>query len=68
MDICRCGCMICGDFVVAHRLSNIKKVNEIAVIVCGHVVRLGTSDGLMAQDDIIRDLYSLRFRENGESA
>ncbi len=50
--------------VVAHRLSTIKKANEIAVISDGQIAEQGTHDELLAQNGIYADLYQLQFREN----
>ncbi len=48
--------------VVAHRLSTIKRANEIAVISEGRVAEKGTHQELMALGGIYQQLYSLQFR------
>ena len=51
--------------VVAHRLSTIRRADEIAVISAGNVAELGTHEELMEiQDGIYSRLYRLQFRES----
>jgi len=50
--------------VVAHRLSTIKKADEIAVIDEGRVIEKGTHEELMAVNGMYADLYKLQFRGN----
>lgn len=48
--------------VVAHRLSTIKKADEIAVISEGKITEQGSHEQLMALGGMYSDLYSLQFR------
>ena len=50
--------------VVAHRLSTIKKADEIAVIADGRIAEQGTHAELVKQGGIYAELYQLQFREN----
>lgn len=50
--------------VVAHRLSTIKRADEIAVIADGQVVERGTHEALMEQNGMYAGLYNLQFKQN----
>jgi len=49
--------------VVAHRLSTVRRANEIAVISKGTVAESGTHEELMAMNGIYAGLYRLQFRD-----
>ena len=49
--------------IVAHRLSTVKKADEIAVIDGGRIVELGRHEQLLAQNGMYAQLYRLQFRE-----
>lgn len=53
--------------VVAHRLSTIKRADEIAVIAGGKIAEQGSHEQLLAQDGIYAELYRLQFRERLEA-
>ena len=53
--------------VVAHRLSTIKRADEIAVISGGKIAEQGSHEQLLAQDGIYAELYRLQFRERLEA-
>lgn len=52
--------------VVAHRLSTIKKADQIAVIADGQIVEQGTHDELLSRNGKYAELYRLQFRGSGE--
>lgn len=52
--------------VVAHRLSTIRNVNRICVLVNGRIAEQGAQDELLAQDGAFARLYNLQFAlDNG---
>ena len=53
--------------VVAHRLSTIKRADQIAVIAGGKIAEQGSHEQLLAQDGIYAELYRLQFRERLEA-
>ena len=53
--------------VVAHRLSTIKRADEIAVIDHGRIAEQGSHDQLLKQAGIYSELYQLQFRERLEA-
>lgn len=53
--------------VVAHRLSTIKRADEIAVIADGRVEERGDHDSLIALGGRYAELYNLQFRERLEA-
>jgi ABC-type multidrug transport system fused ATPase/permease subunit len=50
-------------FVVAHRLSTIRKADRIYVLESGKIVESGTQDDLMAVNGRFRQLHDMQFRE-----
>jgi ATP-binding cassette, subfamily B, bacterial MsbA len=61
-------------FVIAHRLSTVRKATRIAVIESGVITEIGTHDDLLQQSGTYRRLYNLQFSddapmpaENGEA-
>ena len=53
--------------VVAHRLSTIKRADEIAVISEGKIAEQGSHEQLLKKDGIYAELYRLQFRERLEA-
>lgn len=53
-------------FVIAHRLSTIVNAERIVVIQDGRICEMGTHAELLSQRGVYFNLYSLRFKENGE--
>ncbi len=53
-------------FIVAHRLSTIRKASRILVLAHGRVVEQGTHDELFRRDGEYRKLYSYYFQEKQE--
>ena len=48
-------------FVIAHRLSTVRKATRIAVIERGSITEIGTHDELLQQSGTYRRLYNLQF-------
>ncbi|MBX7223440.1 MAG: ATP-binding cassette domain-containing protein [Blastocatellia bacterium] len=50
-------------FVIAHRLSTVRRANRILVLQDGTIVESGTHDELMELEGLYRKLYDLQFRD-----
>jgi subfamily B ATP-binding cassette protein MsbA len=50
-------------FVVAHRLSTVRRADRIVVLEGGIIVDEGTHEGLMSRTGIYRRLYDLQFED-----
>jgi ATP-binding cassette, subfamily B, bacterial MsbA len=48
-------------FVIAHRLSTVRRATRIAVIEGGQITEIGTHDQLMQQSGTYRRLYNMQF-------
>ncbi|HQV69163.1 MAG TPA: ABC transporter ATP-binding protein [Thermoflexales bacterium] len=54
------------SFVIAHRLSTVRKADQILVLRDGQIVERGTHDGLLTQNGLYADLYRKQFRDEAE--
>jgi ATP-binding cassette subfamily B protein len=54
-------------FVIAQRLSTIKRANKIVVLENGEIVEQGTHDELMEKGGIYTEIYNMQFRQQEES-
>ena len=50
-------------FVIAHRLSTVRRADLILVMEQGRIVERGTHDELLAQDGLYREIYDLQLRD-----
>jgi subfamily B ATP-binding cassette protein MsbA len=55
-------------FVVAHRLSTIRRADKIVVVENGNVIEAGRHDELLARDGRYRKVYSLQMQSPGASS
>jgi ABC-type multidrug transport system fused ATPase/permease subunit len=53
-------------FVIAHRLSTVRRADLILVLQDGEIVEQGTHEELMAQRSLYRDIYELQLRPQEE--
>jgi ATP-binding cassette, subfamily B, bacterial MsbA len=51
-------------FVIAHRLSTVRRASRIAVIEGGQITEIGTHDELMQHSGTYRRLYNLQFNDD----
>jgi len=50
-------------FVIAHRLSTVRKADKIIVLNHGEIVEEGTHEELMSKNGLYRKLYEMQFRD-----
>jgi subfamily B ATP-binding cassette protein MsbA len=51
-------------FVIAHRLSTVRRATRIAVIESGEITEMGTHEALLQQSGTYRRLYDMQFHED----
>jgi len=54
-------------FVIAHRLSTVRRVDKIFVLDKGGITEIGTHEELCRKDGVYKKLYDLQFLEKEES-
>jgi ABC-type multidrug transport system fused ATPase/permease subunit len=50
-------------FVIAHRLSTVRRASKIVVLDRGELVEIGTHEALLANNGLYKALHDLQFRE-----
>ncbi|MCL6443837.1 MAG: ABC transporter ATP-binding protein/permease [Alicyclobacillus sp.] len=51
-------------FIVAHRISSLKRADQILVLDNGRIVQRGTHDALLRQDGLYRKIFDMQFRDH----
>ena len=51
-------------FVIAHRLSTVRRADKIVVLDAGRIIEEGTHQELMANEGLYKQLYEIQFRDH----
>lgn len=51
-------------FIIAHRISSLKRANIILVMDHGHIVQRGTHRDLLASDGLYREIFDMQFKDH----
>ena len=54
-------------FVIAHRLANLKRANQILVLQDGEIVERGTHEELLRQQSLYHEIYEMQLRDQEEA-
>ena len=54
-------------FVIAQRLSTVKRANKIVVLENGEIIEQGTHDELLKKGGIYTEIYNMQFKQQEES-
>ena len=54
-------------FVIAHRLANLKRANQILVLKEGEIAERGTHQQLLVNQGIYADIYEIQLRDQEEA-
>lgn len=53
-------------FIIAHRISSLRRADEILVLDHGRIVERGTHEALLRADGLYRSIYEVQFRDRVE--
>lgn len=50
-------------FIIAHRISSLRRADEILVLDHGHIVQRGRHEQLLAQNGLYREIFEMQFQD-----